>query len=138
MGLDFGEKRIGVAISDPSGLIAQGIDVIQRKDPERDILRLREIIDSYGVERIVIGMPKNMNGTLGRKAEEVQEFMELLKDEFDIPLMTWDERLSTRQAERVLIEADMSRAKRKKVIDRMAAVVILQSYLDSRSARNDR
>ena len=138
MGLDFGEKRIGVAISDPSGLIAQGIDVIRRKGLEDDISRLREIIEGYRVEEIVIGMPRNMNGSLGRKAEEVQQFIELLKSELDIPLITWDERLSTHQAEGVLIEADMSRAKRKKVIDRMSAVVILQNYLDSRSAQAER
>ncbi|MFV9510952.1 Holliday junction resolvase RuvX [Tepidibacillus sp. LV47] len=132
LGLDVGEKTIGVAISDELGLTAQGIEVIQRKTLDQDLKRLREMITEYEVEAIVVGLPKNMNGTIGKRAEMIMEFAEQLRDEFDRPVHFWDERLTTVSAEKTLIAADMSRKKRKKVIDKMAAMLILQGYLDAK------
>ena len=132
MGLDVGDKTIGVALRDPMGWTAQGLEVIRRKnDIQEDFQRLLEIIREYGVESILVGLPKNMNGTIGPQGEKVQAFVEQLKKEINLPVKTWDERLSTVAAEKVLLQADVSRSKRKKVIDKMAAAVILQGYLDS-------
>jgi len=131
LGLDVGSKTIGVALSDEMGWTAQGLEVIRRKGIENDLRRLAEIIDANMVQKVVVGLPKNMNGTLGPQAKAVQEFMALLAARFNIPVDTWDERLTTVAAEKVLIEANMSRAKRKKVIDKMAAVMILQGYLNA-------
>ena len=132
MGLDVGDKTIGVALSDPMGWTAQGLEVIRRKnDIQEDFQRLLEIIREYGVESILVGLPKNLNGTIGPQGEKVQAFVEQLKKEINLPVKTWDERLSTVAAEKVLLQADVSRSKRKKVIDKMAAAVILQGYLDS-------
>lgn len=131
LGLDIGSKTIGVALSDEMGWTAQGLEVIRRKGVENDLRRLAEIIAANMVQKVVAGLPKNMNGTLGPQAKDVQEFMALLAERFNIPVDTWDERLTTVAAERVLIEANMSRAKRKKVIDKMAAVMILQGYLNA-------
>lgn len=133
MGLDVGNKTIGVALSDPLGWTAQGLEVIRRSGINRDLERLKEIIKEYEVEKAVIGIPKNMNGTLGPQAETVMGFIEIFREAFGIPVETLDERLSTVAAERMLIEADVSRAKRKQVIDKMAAVIILQGYLDKHS-----
>ncbi|MEG6522496.1 Holliday junction resolvase RuvX [Desulfotomaculum sp. 1211_IL3151] len=131
MGLDVGDKTIGVALSDPLGWTAQGLEVIRRNTLEKDINRLCQIIDEYAVEKILVGMPKNMNATIGPQGEKVLAFIEDLKENIDLPIKTWDERLSTVAAERMLIQADVSRSKRKKVIDKMAAAVILQGYLDA-------
>lgn len=131
MGLDVGDKTIGVALSDPLGWTAQGLEVIRRVNIEQDFKRLQEIVNEYGVEKFLVGMPKNMNGTVGPQGEKVLAFIEQLKGRFDLPITTWDERLSTVAAERMLIQADVSRSKRKKVIDKMAAAVILQGYLDA-------
>lgn len=133
MGLDVGNKTIGVALSDPLGWTAQGLEVIRRSGINRDLERLREIIKEYEVEKAVIGIPKNMNGTIGPQAETVFGFIEIFKESIGIPVETWDERLTTLAAERMLIEADVSRSKRKKVIDKMAAVMILQGFLDKQS-----
>lgn len=130
MGLDFGERTIGVAISDELLWTAQGIKTIRRSKAELD--ELAELIAQYDVQEIVLGYPKNMNGTLGPRAQLSEEFSVLLHERFDLPVKLWDERLSTVAAQRSLIEADVSRAKRKKVIDKMAAVFILQGYLDHR------
>lgn len=127
MGLDVGEKRIGVAVSDLLGYIAQGISVVKREDIEE----LKKIVGDYNIEKIVVGLPKNMDGSIGEQAKKVLAFMENLKKEINLPILTWDERLTTKEAEGVLLRADLSRAKRKKVIDKLAAVLILQSYLDS-------
>jgi len=132
MGLDVGDKTIGVALSDLFGWTAQGLEVIRRDVLEKDLARLQQIIQDYEVEEIVVGLPKNMNGTLGERAEKVLALVEILKEKFSLPVKTWDERLSTVEAEKMLIKADVSRAKRKKVIDKMAACVILQGYLTSR------
>jgi putative Holliday junction resolvase len=131
MGLDVGDKTIGVALSDPLGWTAQGLEVIRRDTLEKDINRLCQIINEYAVEKILVGMPKNMNATIGPQGEKVLAFIEKLKENIDLPIKTWDERLSTVAAERMLIQADVSRSKRKKVIDKMAAAVILQGYLDA-------
>ncbi|MCL5781197.1 Holliday junction resolvase [Desulforamulus profundi] len=131
MGLDVGDKTIGVALSDPLGWTAQGLEVIRRENVEKDIGRLSEIAQEYGVEKILVGIPKNMNATIGPQGEKVLAFIEQLKARIDLPIKTWDERLSTVAAERMLIQADVSRSKRKKVIDKMAAAVILQGYLDA-------
>lgn len=133
MGLDVGTKTIGVAISDEMGWTAQGIETItvQSEEDEKGITRLKELITQYEIDKIVVGLPKNMNGTIGERGEACQAFAETLKRLLDLPVILWDERLSTMAAERLLISADMSRKKRKKVIDKMAAGLILQSYLDS-------
>lgn len=136
MGLDIGTKTIGVAMSDPLGWTAQGLEVIRRKKPETDLARLVELVSEYNVETIVSGLPKNMDGTLGPKAKEVLEFVRQIESVVTVPVVTWDERLSTFAAERALLEADISRGKRKKVIDKMAAVFILQGYLDGIENRN--
>ncbi len=130
MALDVGSKRIGVALSDPLKITAQGLQTFQRTTLEEDIKGLWQLIDEHEVSQLVVGLPKNMDGTIGFKAEEVQQFIADLTAERQIEIIWIDERLTTVSAERVLLEADVSRAKRKKVIDKMAAVVILQSYLD--------
>ncbi len=130
MALDVGSKRIGVALSDPLKITAQGLQTFQRTTLEEDIKGLWKLIDEHEVSQLVVGLPKNMDGSLGFKAEEVQQFIADLTAEREMQVIWIDERLTTVSAERVLLEADVSRAKRKKVIDKMAAVVILQSYLD--------
>jgi len=132
LGLDVGEKTIGVAISDELGWTAQGVEVIRRRNLDFDFSRLNELITEYQVEEIVVGFPKNMNGTIGPRAEIIMEFAEQLKTISGLPIRMWDERLTTVSAERTLIEADVSRKKRKTVIDKMAAMFILQGYLDSK------
>ncbi|MGI5921962.1 MAG: Holliday junction resolvase RuvX [Syntrophomonadaceae bacterium] len=133
MGLDVGEKRIGIAISDPLGWTAQGHSVLQRKSKKVDFTKIQEICVAYQVEKIVVGLPRNMNGTEGPKALEVRDFAASLQEFLQLPLDFWDERLTTQSAERVLIDADVSRSRRKKVIDKMAAINILQGYLDRQS-----
>lgn len=128
MGLDLGDKTIGVAVSDLLGWTAQGVETIRRSKEELN--RLKELVSSYGVEEVVIGLPKNMNGSLGPRAEKTLEFARVLEAELRLPVQTWDERLTTMAAQRTLLEADVSRSKRKRVIDKMAAVFILQGYLD--------
>ncbi|MFH0763798.1 MAG: Holliday junction resolvase RuvX [Candidatus Omnitrophota bacterium] len=132
LALDVGTKRIGVALSDELLLTAQGQATIQRKSLADDLAEIKRIIKENGVEEAVVGLPLNMNGSYSAKTKEVVEFTDSLTKAVVIPVKTWDERLTTVQAERALLEADMSRAKRKKVIDKLAAQVILQSYLDSR------
>ena len=130
LGLDVGSKTIGVAISDPLGWTAQGIDTIRRKNKEQDIELVHKICKDYGVETIVIGLPKNMNGTIGEAGEKALEFAELLKEKTELPIEMWDERLTTVAAHRAMLEADLSRGKRKKIVDKVAATYILQGYLD--------
>lgn len=134
-GLDVGDKTIGVALSDELGWTAQGLEVIRRKSLEHDLNRLAEIARQYQVERWVVGMPRNMNGTYGPRAELTREFIAILTERIGLPAETWDERMTTMAAERILLQADVSRAKRKQVIDKMAAAVILQGYLDGHQAR---
>lgn len=133
MGLDLGTKTIGVAVSDALGWTAQGLETIKRVSWKRDIGILQTLARDYEVEKVVVGLPKNMDGSLGPKAREVEALALKLKQEMGLPVVFWDERLSTVAAERVLLEGDVSRRKRRRVRDKMAAVIILQSYLDSQS-----
>jgi putative holliday junction resolvase len=134
MGLDYGDRRIGVALSDEMGWTAQGLEVIQRRrNPEEDLDRIRQIAQDYGVTGVVIGLPKNMNGTVGPRGEICIAFADTVRDILQLPVQMWDERLTTVAAERTLLEADVSRKKRKLVIDKMAAALILQGFLDSKS-----
>lgn len=130
MGLDIGDKTIGVSVSDLMGITAQPIKTIKRVSKKKDIEELKNIIKEKEVTKIVSGLPKNMNGTLGPQGEKVIKFCELLESETNIKIDYWDERLSTVYAEKSLIEGDISRSKRKKVVDMLAAVIILQGYLD--------
>lgn len=131
LGLDVGDRTVGVALSDPLGFIAQGITTIRRKNIEYDLSELKKILDDNNVDTIVVGLPKNMNGTLGPQGEKVMEFCESIRTITGIPIKMWDERLTTVAAHRAMLEADMSREKRKKIVDKVAATYILQGYLDS-------
>jgi putative holliday junction resolvase len=133
LGLDIGSKRIGVALSDELGYTAQGVETVTYSDPEIAADRIQGIAESRGVTEMVIGIPYNMNGTEGPQVRNVREFIERLRKRIDVPIHEWDERLTTFAAERVLLEADISRAKRKKVVDKLAAVLILQGFLDSQT-----
>ncbi|ALS78940.1 MULTISPECIES: Holliday junction resolvase RuvX [Planococcus] len=132
IGLDVGSKTIGVAISDPMGWTAQGIETIKINEAieEFGMVRLGELIKQYEVTEAVVGYPKNMNNSIGPRAQASERFADLLKEAYSIPVVLWDERLTTSAAEKMLISADVSRKNRKKVIDKMAAVMILQGYLD--------
>ncbi|NLC51048.1 MAG: Holliday junction resolvase RuvX [Firmicutes bacterium] len=129
MGLDVGEKTIGIAISDPFGITAQGLETLKRYSKKADLARLRDLVDEYGVEKIIVGLPLNMDGTIGPAASKIEQFSIELGKKLGVPVQTWDERLSTAAAERALLQADLSRGKRKKIIDKLAAVLILESYL---------
>ncbi|MBU5317095.1 Holliday junction resolvase RuvX [Clostridium bornimense] len=131
LGLDLGDRTIGVAVSDPLGFTAQGITTIRRKSLQYDIDELKKICKEYNIEKVLLGYPKNMNGTEGPRCEIVKEFAEVIKEQLNLPIQFWDERLSTVAAHRAMLEADLSRAKRKKIVDKIAAVYILQGYLDS-------
>lgn len=132
MGLDVGSKTVGIAISDALGWTAQGIETIRIDETagQFGIERIRELVDEYQVNGFVVGYPKNMNNSIGPRGEASEEYAELLETTFGHPVTLWDERLTTMAAERTLIEADVSRKKRKTVIDKMAAIMILQGYLD--------
>jgi putative Holliday junction resolvase len=136
MGLDVGTHTIGIAISDELGITAQGLKTLRRKSMEDDLKEIAAIIHQFEIDKIVVGLPKNMNGTLGKQAEFVLQWVEDLIDKIHVPVETWDERLSTVGASKVLLEADLSRRKRKKVIDKLAAVLILQGYLDQSRRTN--
>ncbi len=133
MGLDLGDKTIGIAVCDPLGFTAQGITTIKRISIKKDIEELKALCDKYQVESLVVGLPKNMNGTIGPQGEKVMNFCGKIKDNIDIPIIYWDERLTTVAAHRAMLEADLSRAKRKKLVDKVAATYILQGYLDNLS-----
>lgn len=134
LGIDLGEKRIGLALSDSLGITAQGLETIQIKEEQEIYPGIMKIIEEKNVDKLVFGLPKNMNGTLGPQAQKVEKIAKQLEKLSNLPIDFEDERLTTARAEQVLLEADTSRAKRKKVIDRLSAVIILQSYLD-RTAR---
>ena len=129
----MGEKTIGVAVSDALGWTAQGLEVIRRTNKKNDLKRIGEIIHEYEVQGIVVGLPKNMDNTLGPRAQASLEFADELRAKFHLPVHLWDERLTTVTAERTLLEADLSRKKRKAVVDKMAAQIILQGFLNSRT-----
>ena len=133
MGLDVGSKTVGVAISDELGWTAQGIETISinEENGKFGFERVKELTESYQIEKFIVGFPKNMNNTIGPRGEASLSYAEKLRELFGLPVVMWDERMTTMAAERVLLEADVSRKKRKKVIDKMAAVMILQGFLDS-------
>ena len=136
LGLDYGSKTVGVAVSDPLGLTAQKVETIWRKQENklrRTLARIEELIAEYEVEKIVLGFPKNMNNTVGERAEKALEFGEMLKKRTGLEVIMWDERLTTVEADRTLIEAGVRRENRKQYLDGIAAVFNLQGYLDSLS-----
>ena len=136
MGLDYGSRTVGVAVSDPLGITAQGLETIWRKQENKlrqTLARIEEIAAEYQVERIVVGYPKNMNNTVGERAEKALEFKEMLERRTGLSVVMWDERLTTVEANRTLMEANVRRENRKKYLDELAAVFILQGYLDSLS-----
>ena len=134
MGLDYGSKTVGVAMSDPLGITAQAVETIWRKDENKlrkTCARIEELISEYEVERIVLGLPKHMNNVLGERAQKALAFGEMVKRRTGLEVVMWDERLTTVEAERTLIENNVRRENRKQYIDKIAAVFILQGYLDS-------
>ena len=130
LGLDFGEKRIGVAVSDALNIIAQSVGTIERKGIKSDLKKIQELVQEYNAGRLIVGLPLNMNGTKGRSANLAIDFVNKVKKEIQIEVEMVDERLTTRQGERIFLEADVSREKRKKNLDKIAAQLILQIYLD--------
>ncbi len=134
LGLDVGDKRIGIALSDEGAVIASPRETLERKGTKKDVAYLLDLARREGVSEILVGMPFSLDGSAGPQAEKVARFVEALRASAPVPVTTWDERLSTVVAERAMIEADVSRAKRRGALDRVAAALILQSYLDSRRA----
>ena len=133
MGLDYGSKTVGVAVSDPLGLTAQGIEIVRRKSETKlrqTLARIEEIAKEYGVEKIVLGFPKHMNNDIGERAEKSLEFKEMLERRTGLPVVMWDERLTTVEADRTMMETGIRRENRKEYVDMIAAVFILQGYLD--------
>lgn len=140
MGLDFGSKTVGVAVSDPLFLTAQGVEIIRRKSPgklRQTLARLEELIAEYEVDRIVLGYPRNMNNTEGERCEKTREFKKLLERRTGLSVILWDERLTTVAADRTMIEGGIRREDRKQYVDKLAAVFILQGYLDSQAMKKD-
>lgn len=135
LALDLGERRIGLAVSDPGLILASGRGVYLRRNLEEDLVYLEQLVEEEGVSEIVLGLPRNMDGALGEQAERALEFGHLLEEKLKKPVHLFDERLSTAEAERVLLEADLSRRKRGEHRDELAAVLILQGYLDRARAR---
>lgn len=133
--MDYGDRNIGVAVSDALRWTAQGVAVVERRRDGGELDRLAEMVREHEVSEIVVGLPKNMNGTIGPRGELTMAFAEQLGQQLDLPVHLWDERLTTVAAERTLLEADVSRKKRKRVVDKMAATLILQNYLDSITKR---
>jgi putative Holliday junction resolvase len=134
LGLDVGSRRIGLAVSDPLGLTAQGLETLQRQNKRLDFEKLQQVIREYQVSEIVVGYPLRMSGEEGIQAEKMQLFAEELRQWFKLPVHLWDERLTSTQANRLLRETDMSIRRRGQVVDQMAAVLILQNWMDSRDA----
>ena len=140
LGLDYGSKTVGVAVSDPLGFTAQGVEIIRRKSENKmrqTLARIEELIAQYQVEKIVLGLPKNMNNTLGDRAEKSLELKETLERRTGLPVVMWDERLTTVSANRVLMETGVRRENRKELVDEIAAVFILQGYLDYLANKNE-
>ena len=140
LGLDYGSKTVGVAVSDPLGFTAQGVEIIRRKSENKmrqTLARIEELIAQYQVEEIVLGLPKNMNNTLGDRAEKSLELKETLERRTGLPVVMWDERLTTVSANRVLMETGVRRENRKEHVDEIAAVFILKGYLDYLSNNNE-
>lgn len=137
IGLDVGDKTIGVAVSDLLQITAQGVTTIRRESKVKDYAALEEIINEYNIKKVVVGLPKNMNGTLGPQGEKTIKFAEKLKNKYNVEIIYEDERLTTVSAEKILIEGDIRRKKRKAVIDKVAATFILQAYLDRKGRINN-
>lgn len=132
MGVDYGDSRIGIAVSDPFGWTAQGVETIHWKgDLNKPVSRIQQLVKDYGVERVIVGFPRNMNGTVGPRGEKTQEFIDLLKERLGIEILKWDERLTTVAANRIMHEMGVKTNKKKGVVDQIAAVYILQGFLDS-------
>ncbi len=138
MALDVGDRRIGVAVSDPLGVIARSLTVLQREGDETTIAQIRTLVDEYGVGRLVVGFPRLLSGEIGTQAQAVENFARQLEAAVDIPVELWDERLSTVTAARVLTERGQSAREQKATIDAVAAAVILQDYLDARQAQTSK
>jgi len=135
MGIDYGDRKIGIAVSDQLGWTAQGVETIVRQPGlAKDLDKIREIAQKYAVVKVVVGLPRNMNGTTGPMGEKALAFAEKTRQHLQLPVETWDERLTTVAAERLLISADVRRAKRRQVIDKMAASIMLQGYLDAHTS----
>lgn len=135
LGLDVGSRRIGMAVSDPLGITAQGIDTLQRRNKRTDFAELGRIIHRYEVQEIVVGLPLRMSGMEGAQSEKIQAFAEELRQRFGLPVHLWDERLTSVEANRLLRQTELSIEKRAKAVDRMAAVLILQSWMEAHAAR---
>lgn len=133
LAIDYGSRRMGLAVSDPLGITAQGIETLQRKNKRADFASLQEIFHEYQVREIVLGLPLKLSGEHGPQSEKVMQFAEELRQKFHLPVHLWDERLTSAQANRVLREAELSIQKRAQAVDRMAAVLILQSFLENRA-----
>ena len=141
MGLDFGSKTVGVEVSDPLGITAQGVEIVRRKSPNKlrqTLARIEELIREYDVEELVLGYPKNMNGTEGERCEKTKEFKELLERRTGLPVTLWDERLTTVAADRAMMEAGLGRLERKEHVDEIAAVLILQGYMSARVLKTEK
>lgn len=141
MGLDFGSKTVGVAICDPLGLTAQGVETIVRKEENKlrqTCQRIEALIQEYEVTSIVLGYPKNMDDSIGERAQKTEEFKSMLERRTGLPVILWDERLTTVEADEILEESGVPRSERKKVIDKIAACIILQSYLNSLDAEKEK
>jgi putative Holliday junction resolvase len=132
MALDVGEKRIGLAVSDPLGITAQGLGVLARQSPESDLAELQKVAREWQVQEIVLGLPRHMDGRPGQAVPQIMELARRLQEALGVKVHTWDERLTTQEAERVLLAADVSRRRRRQVVDQLAAVLILQGFLDAR------
>jgi putative Holliday junction resolvase len=133
LGLDVGSRRIGVAVSDPLGITAQGLETLQRRNKRHDFEALRRVISQYEIKEIVVGLPLRMSGAEGTQADKMQVFAEELRKRFQLPVHLWDERLTSAEANRLLRETDLSIEKRGKAVDRMAAILILQAWMENRA-----
>lgn len=136
LAIDYGSRRMGLAVSDPLGITAQGLETLQRKNKRSDFARLERVLREYQVREIVLGNPLRMSGEEGRQSQKVAEFAEELRKRFDVPVHLWDERLTSAEANRLLREAELSIEKRAQAVDRMAAILILQSWMQSRAIQS--
>ncbi len=130
LGIDYGSKYIGLAISDRSNTVAHSKEVITRTDLKKDLETIKDYINKYEIDEIVVGMPTSLNGTQGPRAEKTQQFINFLNNSLDLKITEWDERFTTLIADQSMLDADLSRKKRKKMVDKIAAALILQNYLD--------
>jgi putative holliday junction resolvase len=137
LGLDVGSRRIGIAVSDPLGITAQGLETLQRRNKRHDLEHLARVIREYEVKEIVVGLPLRMSGAEGTQADKMQLFAEELRKRFRLPVHLWDERLTSAEANRLLRETDLSIEKRGKAVDRMAAILILQGWMENRSIQQE-